>query len=448
MESVQSRSNQNKARSGEENFSEVKNVLTKLKKRGLIKEFIENVNISHKDYKYKNQFKIDFKIKTIDDKFIIIRTSKSYRSDRVKIFFYDFIGANLYSKFSEKIVASIILFPDKEIVNKSFNNNRKKFIEKEFYSPATHWLTKSEFLTYIENYKYEVVDLLNEEEERLEEINYALFEEDKKYKGSKYTIEFNEIIKKEYGKEGSYYGKTGFMLEKYLVDNLNDPENLISYKNNQRRCVEYDLIMDGVLKNNQLQRKEVLYIEATDSITKLKTLGSAKTDIHAKLHLISGKVLNINLSVKNASDKPVTCHDYRAEDFCRVINDTDNDFCEAVTLFQKAGSWKSFKGHVENNEKRFAQYVSVLRNNMDAIIKWAITGAGDEENIMDETTQIANYIFIRRRDRVEDEFYSATEYMELLKKRMLDDKRPGAPFSWTYPSKNRGSRIQLKMPVL
>src|SRR5690625_8013909 len=47
-------------------------------------------DVCSSDLKYKSQFKIDFKVKTIDDKYLIIRTSKSYRHDRAKIFFYDF----------------------------------------------------------------------------------------------------------------------------------------------------------------------------------------------------------------------------------------------------------------------------------------------------------------------------------------------------------------------
>src|SRR5690625_7603323 len=101
-------------------------------------------DVCSSDLKYKSQFKIDFKVKTIDDKYLIIRTSKSYRHDRAKIFFYDFMGVNLYSDLSDNIIASILLFPDDELNNNSFINNRKKLLNKEFNSLYILLLVKSE----------------------------------------------------------------------------------------------------------------------------------------------------------------------------------------------------------------------------------------------------------------------------------------------------------------
>lgn len=446
MSNYQSKSNRQKAKAGKENFFEIKKVLKELEQKKIIKSFKEDVKASHKDFSYKSQFKADFLITTLDGKYILIRTSTSYRSDRVKTYLYDFLGFSLYSKFSENIVASILVFPNKELGNSAFINHREQVFQKRFFSPATHWLVKSEFLDYIRNYKDELIDII-EESKQQEESVFAISEEISSYESDKNLIIFDETIKKEKGKEGSYYGRVGFMLEKYLIDNLNDPVNLLSYKEGKKRCVEFDLIVDVVLGVNNLKKEEVIYIQATDSITRLKKLGLPKTDINARFNLLNREELIVNISVKNTAEKPVSCHDYQAEDFCRVVNPSDEDFCYAVNAFQQAGSWKVFR-QLMPNEGDFEYYTSVLRDNMVPLIKWVITGEGDHENITDEETQIANYIFIRRREINKNEFYYADDYIDKLLRYMEENKSPGSPFSWTYPSKNRGKRIQLKMPVL
>lgn len=451
MREINSKSNLLKTQAGQEQFEDVKNVLLDLKKNGLIKDFQENINVAHKDYKYKSQFKIDFKVKTIDDKYLIIRTSKSYRHDRAKIFFYDFMGVNLYSDLSDNIIASILLFPDDELNNTSFINNRNKLLNKEFYSPATHWLVKSEFLEYIKNYQEEAETLLEQEQEYLQEIKEQKHaKQPPKHDEALYLVEFDEDEGTTQLNQGSYYGRVGFMLEKYLVEQLNSPKNLIAFKKGEKRCKEFQLIMEAILEHHKLGKEHILSIEATDTITKLKTLGSPKTDVHLRITTLSDgqHIITANISVKNTSNRPVSCHDYVAEDFCRVVNPDDADFCTAVNIFQKSGSWTAFKKHIKNDEQLFKYYVDVLRQNMRAIINWAITGEGDWENITDAEMQIANYIFIRRRDIKTNEFYTADQYIERLIDAARNNKSPGAPFSWTYPSKQRGKRIQLKMPVL
>lgn len=419
-----SKANSKKTQSGIKNKLKVKRILLSLKEKGVILDLHEKVNFSYKGYDYRNQFLIDYVVKTYDEKYIIIRTSHSFRQDRAKIAFYDFLGAQLFSEFSGDIVASIFLFPDSVLDSKNFINNRNKFLKKEFYSPATHWLTISEFIDYLENY---------EEETKVEILN-SLSDE---------NLELDSHNRK--GNKGSYYGRSGFKFERYIAEILNDPVNLKKYKTGNRECNEYALILDKVLIDYNVDKKDLININATDTVLKLNNLGSPKTDVHAVFYTTVRKNIVVNINIKNTTVKSVSCHDYRAKDFCRVVAPNDLDFCKAVNIFQRAGSWGNFKELVRDDEK-YKKYINVIKSYMPKIARWAISGAGDIENLGCKEKQVANYLLTRNPKTNNCSFITVEEYLKKLDD--MPKNRPGAPFQWTYPSGQRQKRIQLKMPVL
>lgn len=425
-------SNSEKTLAGKAIEEEVKNILDVLRGARLIIDFSEDVSVQHRDYKYVKQFKLDFVLQTLDNKYILIRTSSSYRSDRVKIFSYDFFGVQNFSDFSNEVVASIFLFPDKEQSNSTFISNRKMFNNKEIFSPATHWLTFSEFKEYIGNYCSELETINNEDDEKETKLIGKV--------GGCFGDSQPEVKEK----DGSYYGVSGNEFERYLVPLLNDQSNLISFKYNLCDSLEYKVVVEGIVEELKISKHSILFIKATNTIGKLKNLGSPKTDIHIKVYTDSISYHVINLSLKNTKSPRVSCHDYQAKDFVRVIAPNDDEFKKVIFEFQSSGNWRDFDKAVELQNVDFRPY-DILNSYMEKIIKWAITGDLDEDNIIDREKQIANFILTRNSETGECHFQSTHDYIERLK--LLIGASKGAPFSWTYPSKSRGQRIQLKMPV-
>lgn len=433
--SAQKRSNAQKVKAGIDTKEAVKKLLTSLNQQQLIINYEEDVNHSHKSFGYAFQFRSDFIVKTIDEKFILIRTSTSYRSDRAKIPFYDFLGIQQFSSFSGDIVASILLFPDSEATKSTFLSTRKKVEDGTFFSPATHWLTFSELEEFFSNYCSEV-----EEELASQEENYAPIKEP----NNDYPISFANELSFIKEKTGSYYGRSGNKFEGFLVRELNDEENLSHYASGKKRCLEYEVVLNAAVEYLSIKKDQIQLLEATDTITKLKNGGSPKTDIHLKIFTEPKTFHTANISVKNTTSSRVSCHDYQAKDFARVIAPQDSDFLTVVETFQEAGSWKQYDSLlIEKGLKLDTD--RILKKYMRKLVEWAITGKHDAAHLLDEEVQIANFLLTRNAENGACKMQSSESYISEQSKNISHGR--GAPFSWTYPSKRRGQRIQLKMPI-
>lgn len=416
-------SNAEKVVTGQEVKKNVRDILKRLLKLKVINGFESDVNYSHKKFKYENQFKCDFVVKTIDDKYVLIRASNSYRSDRAKIAFYDLHGIQNYSKFSGNIVASILLFPDNEENQSSFISTREKVTSGIFYSPASHWLTFTELKEFFDNYRYEVINAEKSEE-----------------------LEFEDYLKnnlKTRERNGSYFGKSGNILEKYLVEIINDNNNLLNYKKGCNEYSEYNSILDEIISTYGINKNKIIRIKATDSITKLKNGGSAKTDVFVEIYTDEINY-SASISVKNSKEAFVSCHDYQASDFVRVIAPNDSDFKLFIETFQKMGSWKNYSNELASKDINI-NTDELINRYKKRIIEWAVFGMHDAENIIRSEMQIVNFIFIRNSETKQCNVYNSSNYISELMNH--PSKKMGAPFRWTYPSKQRGKRVQLKMPL-
>ncbi|RUO53487.1 MspI family type II restriction endonuclease [Pseudidiomarina homiensis] len=434
MTSAQNISNKEKSVSGQRVKEDVAILLTRMLNEGLIESFTSDETFKHRDYSYEKQFKTDFIVTTLDQKFILIRASNSFRSDRAKISFYDFLGIQSYSEFSGDIVASILLFPDDEISNTTFLSARERIHANEFFSPASHWLTYAEFIEFIDNYRSEIETAI----ESVSEVTDYFSSQ------TEYTTDFSTVHLATREPTGSYYGRAGNQFEKYLVSELNSEENLSKFKYGKSDCYEFHELVTGITDALSIPREQIQLLEATDTITKLKNLGSPKTDVHLKIFTGPKSFRTANLSIKNTTSSRVSCHDYQAKDFVRVIAPSDDAFRLLVTTFQEAGSWTQFEKLLTDRGVAL-DIDSTLNQYMMKIIEWAIIGKHDEDNIIDPSTQLADFLLTRNANNGLCKLQHAQDYCNELYRNIGNSR--GAPFSWTYPSKRRGERIQLKMPL-
>lgn len=390
-----------------------------LVKNEIIKSFKGKTNFSHTGYSYTHQYKTNFIVETLDEKLIIINSSNSFR-DRVKQDLYDFEGIMNHAEISNKIIASILLYPDEEFTkNSTLRRFRSNAEEKILYCPATHILSFLELIEFLENHKNEV----------------------ERAKDSIREDEFN--IASELARSGSYYGKKGNQFEKEIVQLLNSGEQLILFNlNNDQVDPIYSEIVSKLVFDYDLQNEVITIVEATNIVKKLANGSNAKTDVIIRIET-EHHYLTETVSIKNTTQNYVTCHDYKAEDYIRVLCVEDKKLADYFNFYQEFGSHKSFVDGLPDDYSA-DEFKGLLEPYSDILVEWALTGRHDNKKLIEPDTQVSNYILINKLDGFR--FTDFSSYIEDIKQK--SKLVYGVPLGWTYPSKQRGARIQLKLPII
>lgn len=419
-------SNRERNQSGADLDDLIKHELYKLKNSKIILDYEVNVNYTHIGYSHKTQYLINFLIKTIDSKYIIVRSSNSFRSDRVKIPFYDLEGVLKNSSISDSIIASIFLVSDSEISNKTFFSTRDWIKNKTYYSPATHLFLLSEFIDFLNVYAYEIETQIDES---LEVYDEGILSKD----GLKESISADR---------GSFYGKEGNKFELDVVGSLNNISNLKKYKENRLgKETIFSTIINSIANDYKINQQDILSISASNQIFLNGKGGKPKTDIVVDIKLDDGKLISETVSIKNSTKKIVTCHDYTAADFIRVL-DCEGTLLEKYLLhFQMYPTKTDFISNLPDGMSE-DEFVKLLSDKKMIFTEWVLTGKHDD-NFYEENNHISRYILIRQIDSLK--FYSMADFISRLIN--SDVNNFGVPFHWTYPSKCRGKRIQLKVPL-
>ncbi|MBE0360656.1 MspI family type II restriction endonuclease [Pseudoalteromonas aliena] len=386
-----------------------------LKEQGIIKQFWGKTNFNHTGFTYKYQYKTNYILKTLDDKLIIINSSNSFR-DRVKQDLYDFQGIMQHADISNDIIASILLYPDEEFErNSGLVNFKSNVINKVAYCPASHILSFTGLIHFLENHKITV----EQEREREEE-------------------EANSLIK-----DGSYYGLRGNAFEKEVVDLLNCYEQLNLFKSSSSETdTLYRCVLGQLTSDYTIGLHELISVKATNTVKKLASGGNAKADVIIEIQTVRG-VLMETISIKNTTQNRVSCHDYRAEDFIRVLNIAGQKLADYFLYYQELGSHKDF---VEGLPPGYSaeDFEALLIPHHQTFIEWALKGEHDHQNLIDPGKQVSNYLLINKSGQIK--FTKFDFYIDEIYKNC--NHVYGVPLSWTYPSKKRGQRIQLKLPII
>ncbi len=245
---------------------------------------------------------------------------------------------------------------------------------------------------------------------------------------------------------GSFYGKRGNQFERDLVEMLNRDDNLMKLRaETLEKGSFYKIILDKLLEENQLQASEIISVSATNVVPKLGNNGNPKTDIILGLKTQSSENYIETISLKTTNQKVVSCHEYPAIDFIRVLDCDNTRLADYLSLFQAYPSYKA----VEQNFKTgysMVEFSELLLAKSLILSEWALRGMHDKDNLVEPKLQISNYLLIWDDKSEKVAFYTMDIYIKMIS----DQKsgRLGVPFSWTYPSKRRGKRIQLKVPIL
>ncbi len=407
-----SASNRKRQQAGQQLTEWLNDCFLKLKLQGIIEDFDGKTNFPHIGFSYNEQYKTNFIIRTLDEKYIIVNTSTSFRSDRNKQDMYDFEGIMRHAPISESIIASVLLFPDEEFAsNSTLRTYRDRVKNRIAYSAATHILSLSEFIEFLDNHKATV---LQEKAEYEEEGITA--------------------------RDGSYYGKAGNAFEKDVVALLNCYDNLRSMQASRNDNALYCSIVEKLCIENCISLNEVIRINATNTVKKLASGGNAKTDIILDIELPRG-THRATISVKNTTQSRVSCHDYKADDFIRVLGVQNTKLANYFFYLQEGGSRKGFEEQLPEGFS-IDEFQYELQPYRLKLTEWALKGLHDEQNILNELEQTSQYLLINKNGYFR--FENLDSYIEEI---FANSKLVyGTPFSWTRPS--TAGRIQLKMPVL
>lgn len=432
---ISSESNRLKQLAGQQLDDQLEVKFKELVDENVILEFKKNVNIKHRGYSYPRQYLANFVIQTIDNKFIIISSSTSYRQDRYKLQQYNIRGVQENANFAKDIIASIILYPDNQITASGFGMLRRDLESGATFSSATHTLLLTDLLIFIENHKEEV------ERERAEDATFIASNTPEQLaflpsiKPNKVDSSATEM--------GSISGRAGNKLEKIITAILNTKEFLFQFQGNNEQSDNetFNLILHTLILHHSINYTEIIEVSASDSIKKLRSGGNAKTDISVTIKTASRTVVE-TISAKNTGQVSVSCHDYNAKDFSRVLKCEGSRLAKYFELFQEGGSHRGMESLLPDGfSKKEFEVLLTLRAKI--LTEWATKGQHDSHNLISPETQVSNFLFINHTKKQAVRFVSYDSYIgELFQNKK---KSYGVPLTWTRSSKDR---IQFKLPIM
>lgn len=442
--------NGKKSQSGWDFQTKVCRLCQELQDKGLIKRFSHSRtsdvchHFSDGSHLPEAQYRANYTLVDLHDSIIYLYTSTSFRTDRIKSTMWDAYAMQFFSGIHpEKVAAVIFIVEDAAANEDSFLQFKAKLMAKSIYSPISHAMSESEFLRFMDQWEQEKTNYVNQ-------CSYLnLTDAD--------TVEFlaafhNKAIidcltKLKNHENGSGTGKRGNAFEEFLRTTLSNEEILEAYQNevldrHGKLGKVLTEILDCSVRYHNIDIQEVASIECERSIA-LGNHGLAKPDLKVVYHMQNNQPNVVSyLSLKLSSGDVVTCHDYTADSFIEVLNlPNESLLAEGLKIFQENGNWKNTKIAFETKGLDFEKFQEYLKQAMPSLLNWALKGQG---HTLPKELEV-DLMVLARAEELQVRATPADDYIrELL---ALSKNSVGAPLNWTYPSKQRGKRIQLKMPL-
>lgn len=375
-------------------------------------EEVSKLNVSvKKNYltgydRCEKQFKMDYQICFEDhnnEKWLIKSTS-SIRSDR--IYGNEFFAQNI--KIIDKAVTKIFVVIPDSVTDAEMKN-------KEAYSKK---IKSDKYISFID-------DILTFSELRDKVLEYAS----------------EKIV------QGLSANILGDNAEVYISKLLCDDKNWRLWNNfeEESKLIKSSTyrIFSEILKEIDLKMNEhrIIDIQTTRNIPKLKNRGYPKTDVglDVEYEIIENNEiykLSETISIKNTSAETVSIHEGDISDVISALEiESNSGLAEALRAFQQYGSEKKLK---ENDLEAFNILHEELSEYNSKLIKLFIFG--ENSPLVTEKIQIANLILYTKKFMVRKKEKYTEEYL----KKYVEKGQFGTPFKWTYPSKKRSQKIQIK----
>ena len=395
-----SMSNEDRMLHGQSLQQSIENILTDFVDKGYIKSFTPDYYIGKPGYQNTKQFYVAFLVEINDTERWALYSTTSMK-DRFKGQLWD---AFHIKEIDPSVSKAFLIYPDGLSTSneRPFLKRKEDIVNKIGYYPHTidDILSQSDFVNYLEDY----------------------------------ALDDNS--------DGSKRGVLGNKFEDRVARLLSYANNLAKWKTDAQNLegLHYDMFVK-IVDCFGLSKNDTMEISATADkkvIGKLPSGGNPKTDVLVTVTLSDEQKKNYTISCKRSGAKDVSIHDYTADQFADVLDPNNKELRLLLEGFQAAGSMSDFG---EANCKRFTE---TLAPYIEKLTKWAIGGQGGDGN---PDTQWADYILVYDADTNVSSIHHIEEYIRLLSQAGYI-RNFGSPFGWTYPSKQRGKRIQLKGRII
>ena len=241
---------------------------------------------------------------------------------------------------------------------------------------------------------------------------------------------------------GTMQDSRGRIFEKTVASILKDEHNIARWNGDRLESGnQYPLFVKFYEKFGCTGKSIKKVITKTgNELGKLPTGGAPKTDVLVSVEFEDCSSSIFTISCKLSSKEWVSAHEYSAKSFVDALSINEEQLVYELDLFQNLGGETLMP--LEDRE--------VLKEKLKPYVKglteWVITG---KHGSGDPITQVAKYVAIGidhggTTDTIH--IYTAEEYIDLVLETTTGQF--GTPFKWTYPSKKKGEKIQLKMKTI
>ncbi len=238
---------------------------------------------------------------------------------------------------------------------------------------------------------------------------------------------------------GASHDLQGRRLETLFAKILADPENLRRYNGSATELGYMYDVFYRVMKKLGIRAGQLYDIETTTEIPSLPSGGNPKTDIAATIELSDGSLMVSTFSLKNTSHKSVSVHEYSADQFADVLDPDNDELRRLLNVFQATGNKRDMDiADIQALTDELSPYLKKLN-------RWVFSGEGAPGV---KPIQIAQYMVVRDKNTGKISIHTVDEYCTKQEAEIDGSNWFGTIFSWTYPSKKRGDKIQLKARIL
>ena len=349
---------------------------------------------------------------------------------------------NQEKQFKMDFLIEFTDFNKEQWLLKSTNSIRDRIYGTEFFAQNIRLINKKVKKIYVV-----VPDSISEKEMR-NKINYST-----KIKSQTYTsfltdvLTVNELRQKIIEKstqnieQGLRSNILGSDAETSIVSLLNDKRNKTLWNNYEalKHTVKSSTyhIYKSILENLNLSEciDKIIEISATDNIPLLSNRGKPKTDIHVKIKTNNQKICS-NISVKNTKEKTVTIHEGSVSDIIMALNlQENNPLTQALKDFEKVGSKKNLLHKYPDSCKILDDKLKCHNKELVGLFIFGLNSPLVNNNI-----QVADLIIFTNNFAI----WRQKDYIDYYVNKYGTKGQFGTPFKWTYPSKKRGKKIQIK----
>ena len=348
---------------------------------------------------YEKQFKMDYAItfNDFDNETWLVKSTSSIRTDR--IYGNEFFAQNI--KLVDKNVKKIFVVVPDSITEKELKN-------KNDYSNKIHSETYVSFLDDVLTFSELKDFVLSHASEKLS--------------------------------QGISANILGNNAEDSIVHLLTDKNNILLWNDYAKhshpiKSSTYHWFRQILKVSGVSEQDTVLDIVATNSIPKLSNRGYPKTDVSFTITTEQEEITK-NISVKNTSADTVTVHEGAVDDIILALNlDSSSSLANSLKEFQAYGNAKGLK---ENNEVAYNTLVDEIHKYNKELVNFFMFGVNSP--LVNNPIQVADIILYTKNFEVISRDLYVDEYIEKYSSKGQFE----TPFKWTYPSKKRGQKVQIK----